>query len=407
MKKYILILGMLIITSCSSSFNSFEVTVANLLEQDRADELVSIDKNYLLQLHPDFDPSSFLIKDGDKSLPYQIEVNNENEFIVFVVDIKSKETKNIEFLHGGGIKSEKFPSKTYAELAMKVKGVHDGKKFLKAPFENVENITVPKIHTDHDALFKYEGPGWESEKVGYRFYLDWRNATDIFGKKVNSLVLKNVGVTDSLGDNDSYHNMQDWGMDVFKVGSSLGIGALGMWYDNKVNMVSKTDSVQCAISENGPIRSKVTTKYFGWEVGADKYFLQSEFSISAGSRLTKHEITIDNNPENLVTGLAKHDQAENLDISGQGDWSCIALYGKQSLNDDNLGIALFYNKKYSPELTEDNLSRIVKMKPVDGEMEYYFCATWEKEFNGIKNKEEFKSYLIKTLAALNNKLIIE
>jgi len=67
-------------------------------------------------------------------------------------------------------------------------------KYLGGRFQNFSRVRIPDDHTDHNALFKYEGPGWESDKVGYRLYIDWRNRIDIFGKQTNDLVLSNVGI---------------------------------------------------------------------------------------------------------------------------------------------------------------------------------------------------------------------
>jgi len=89
-------------------------------------------------------------------------------------------------------------------------------------FKPVKSLKVDKKHTDHSFDIQFEGPGWESDKIGYRIYLDWRNAIDIFGKKTNALVLQNVG----LDGFDSYHEMQEWGVDILKVGDALGIGTL-------------------------------------------------------------------------------------------------------------------------------------------------------------------------------------
>ncbi len=136
---------------------------------------------------------------------------------------------------------------------MKFNSSYKDKKFTDEPFQNFTKVVVPQIHTDHDALFKYEGPGWESEKVGYRFYLDWRNATDIFGKKTDELVLHKVGINDIVAKDDSYHEMQEWGMDIFKVGNTLGIGSIGMMKNDSIDMVSKTDEIICEIKHNGPI----------------------------------------------------------------------------------------------------------------------------------------------------------
>lgn len=390
-----------------ASEKSKTVTLINQLNRDRIDAYVVINTTELKNADESFDSETLKIFDGVKEIQFQIEKNkSKGDQIILVVDIKSSGKKELKLVWGNDKKSE-FKNRTYAELAMKKPSSFDGKKFRGTTFYNVTKIKVPSVHTDHDALFKYEGPGWESEKVGYRFYLDWRNATDIFGKKVNRLVLKNVGIHDTLAQDDSYHNMQDWGMDIFKVGNSLGIGSLGMMSNGKVVMVSKTDSIYCAISKNGPIKSEVKTNYYGWQVVDKKFNVESRFSIIAGSRLSKHAIVIDGEPENLVTGLAKYEGTSFLKSNNKKGWNYISLYGKQSLAGDDLGIALFYKQKDVIDLTEDNLSHIVKLKPTNGKLEYYFAAAWQQEFNGIKNKNEFEKFLNETIQELNNPIKVK
>jgi len=346
---------------------------------------------------------SFSLQDGENIIPYQITNSGDKNIIGFVLNLNPQETKILSVKKKNVKQVPTFKSRTYAELSMKPADVYIDGRFRGDKFVNVTKIKVSELHTDHDALFKYEGPSWESELVGYRFYLDWRNANDIFGKKVNQLVLSNVGVHDTVAKDDSYHQMQDWGMDIFKVGSSLGIGSIGMMYNNKVNMISKTDSNYCEIPENGPVRSAVKTSYFGWQVGEEKYDLVSNLSITAGSRMTKCEIQISNNPENIVTGLAKYEGTDFIRNNGKGAWAYIALYGNQTLfsTEDKLGIAVFYKRDNLTEITEDQLSYIVKLKPKNGKVEYYFCAAWEQEPNGIKTRNEFINYLDEMMKHLN------
>lgn len=348
---------------------------------------------------------NFILKDGETEIPYQL-IDEIGTKIGFVLNLAPNEEKLLTLIPVDDKKE--FKSRTYAELSMKPGNIYYDGKFRGDKFENVTKIKVPSIHTDHDALFRYEGPGWESELVGYRFYLDWRNATDIFGKKVNELLLHNVGVHDTVAKDDSYHSMQDWGMDIFKVGSSLGIGSVAMWNNSKVNMVSKTDSIYCEIAENGPVRSKIKTNYFGWLVGENKYDLECNFSITAGSRLTKVDLNI-KGADSLATGLAKFKGTNFIKGKTDGDWSYIALYGSQTLvnETDKLGIALFYKTSSLLQQTEDALSHVVVLQPVNDIVEYYFCAAWEQEPNGITNEEDFISYLNFTQRQLNNPPIIK
>lgn len=403
----LILLYVLTVTNIFSSDNSIKVTLNNTTSINRNDELVSLCLSKLIEKDNNFDKNSFAIICRGKEIPYQFLNNDKNkDEIIFVVDIKANEKLTLEIVYGKDIPKSSFQTRTYAELARKKGEIYFDGKFHGSEFENVTRYKVPSFHKDHDALFKYEGPGWESELVGYRFYLDWRNATDIFGKKKSGLILKNVGVNDTIAKDDSYHNMQDWGMDIFKVGNSLGIGSFGMWQDDKVFMVSNNDSVICEITKNGPIVSEVTTKYYGWAVGNKKYDLTSCLSIAAGSRLTKSKLSISNNADNIVTGLAKYEGTNFTKSNSDGDWEFISLYGKQSLANDELGIALIYRKSDLIKNVEDSLSYIVKLKPIDG-LEYYFCAAWIQESGGIKSENQFIDYLNTILIRLNNPLIVE
>jgi len=395
----ILLLLSIIITQSCSTEQCIQLSITNPTNLSLTDAFITADIDSSIK--------SFSVYEGEEIIPSQLLISDEKKEIGFILNLNPFESKKI--LIKPDNEKHAFKSRTYAELAMKLGDVYIDGKFRGDKFVNVSNLKVPVIHTDHDALFKYEGPGWESELVGYRFYLDWRNANDIFGKKVNKLLLAEIGVHDTVAKDDSYHQMQNWGMDIFKVGSSLGIGSIGMMYDNKVIMVSKTDSIYCEITDNGPLVSSVKTNYFGWLVGENKYHLTSTFSISAGSRLTKCQLEISGNPDILVTGLAKYEGTDFVRNNSNSDWAYISLYGNQSLAgpDDKLGIAVFYKRDAFLELTEDELSYIVKLKPENGRVEYYFCAAWEQEPNGIKNRNEFIKYLDDTLELLNNPPVVK
>ncbi|MCB9247603.1 MAG: DUF4861 family protein [Ignavibacteriales bacterium] len=374
----------------------------------RTDELVSINVNKLKSVNDNFNKDAYIVFENEKEIASQLYNDGFDCSIIFVTNFLPNQSKifTIKYLENGKLRRD-YKSRTYAELAMKFNSEYKNKKFTDEPFQNFTKVVVPKVHTDHDALFKYEGPGWESEKVGYRFYLDWRNATDIFGKNTDELILHKVGNNDRIATNDSYHEMQEWGMDIFKVGKTLGIGSLGMMNADSIYMVSKTDEVICEIDYNGPILSEIKTNYKGWQVGKNKYDLVSKFSIAAGSRITNVDLSIYGNAENITTGLAKYPDTDFIASEGNGDWQYIALYGKQTLNNDNVGIVLFYKKSELIEKNENTLNYYVTLKPNNNKVNYAFAAAWEKELNGIKTKSEFIKYIDEEIIKLNNPLNLE
>lgn len=294
-----------------------------------------------------------------------------------------------------------FPKRTQAEISHKTGGYWKGREYQEGNFQNVDLLRVPPEHTDHSWFIRYEGPGWESDLVGYRFYLDWRNATDVFGKKTSAMVLQKVG-QDGF---DSYHEPSDWGLDVLKVGSSLGVGSLGTWAGDQAQRVAETDSLSCQILKNGLLESTVRTNYYGWAVGDRKTDLQVDLSIHAGSRLTRSEVSMSEPFDNLCTGIVKLKQGEVL-RGESGQWAYLATWGEQSLATDDLGLAVIYRKKDLRQVTEDKYSHVVVLNPEGKSLSYYFLAAWEQEKNGITTREEFLTYLDTVLEELNSPLTV-
>jgi hypothetical protein len=377
----------------------FTVSISNPLNVSRENVLVTISSK---QLDKNFNPMAFVVMDGEKEIPSQYNrTEDENEGIVFVLDnmaASEKRQVSVRF-HPSANKPRTYIKRTQAELSYKKGGEWKNREYIGGAFLNTEFLRVPPEHKDHSWFIRYEGPGWESDKVGYRFYLDQRNATDVFGKLNREMVLQQVG----LDGFDSYHEMQPWGMDVMKVGKSLGIGSLGSFVNGEAIRVEKTDSVNCRIVENGVVYSSILTNYFGWKVNDKKHDVYSHLSIHAGTRVTRQALTVTNDIENVTTGIVK-DKAATL-IKKNGDaqhFGYIATYGKQSLNSDNLGLAVFFSAHDLIETAEDTNSHVIKLKPSKGNLTYYFLSAWEKEPEGIKDQNQFENYLEKVSLWLAN-----
>lgn len=379
---------------------SISIQVVNPLAINRNDVLVSIKAEQLK--NSSFNADAFIVMDGDMELASQYNQTDEDEKgLVFMIDVlKAKEKKNITLYYNKiGKIVRNYTKRTQAELSHKVGGRFENREYVGGEFKNVNYLRVPPEHKDHSWFIRYEGPGWESDKVGYRFYLDQRNATDVFGKVKPEMALQKTG----LDGFDSYHNMQDWGMDVMKVGKSVGVGSIATLYNKSALRVEKTDSVDCRITENGAIYSSILSRYFGWQVGEKKHDVSSRLSIHAGSRLSRELLIVSNNINNITTGITK-DKASKVitDKGNKEQWAYVATYGKQSLNSDNLGLAVFFKPESVNEFTEDEFSHLVSLKPEGGKVEYYFLAAWEKEPNGIKNEEAFRSYIAQIAQVLAN-----
>jgi hypothetical protein len=400
--KLFLIVTLILLIGCKGQ-QEITLKLKNNTHLNLKDVLVEIPVSDLQQKYPGFNEKAVQLFKQDTQLAYQVDDRSgdgTDDILLFVIDMQPDEELNLRLITTQNVKIEQpFKKRTQAELSYKTGGKFENKKYIGGQFKNIQYVRVPEEHTDHDTYFRYEGPGWESDKVGYRFYLDWRNATDIFGKKTTEMVLQDVG-QDGF---DSYHEMADWGMDILKVGSSLGIGSIGMWYDDKVFMVSETDSVTCEIALNGPLYSMIRTNYYGWNVNENKYDLQSELSIAAGDRKTKHAIWISTEAENVCTGLVKAENVSVLESQSDVEWQYLATYGTQSLagEEDNLGMAVLYRNPDLISKDEDDQSHILVLRPDEGKVTYYFLAAWQQEPGGIRDAEQFREYLEQEILILD------
>ncbi len=387
----------------------FHFTATNPTNISRPHELIRIDLKTIRVRYPAFNENAFVVTSAGKEIPSQldkerIEDGSGSIFVLASFEPHEKKRFTVSWVADTVIE-HRYRKLTQAVLGMKfnykkVNGYYTGGKFV-----DIDSTTVPSDHFAHDALYRIEGPGWESDKIVYRYYLDSRNRNDIFGKKIDGLVLQKLGVHDLVSNSmESYTKMLDWGMDIFKVGESLGIGSIAMWHSSKVVTVSDVGRVKCYVAENGPILSGIYTKYLGWKADGETFDLYSHLTISGGSRLTKVSLNLKGKPVELCTGLAKHENCGLIRSKSRSrsGWEYLGLYGKQSLSGDDLGIALFYRRTDEVKVTEDSLSEIVVLRPENGRLTYYFGAAWQQEPNGIRNEKEFKEYLEDVIAKLNN-----
>jgi len=375
---------------------SFKVEVVNPLNAPRESVLVIVTADQLKKVKG-FNKKAFVALVGNTEIASQYNEQENSKGIALVLsNFGPKEKREVVIrFNPSGDSHRNYPKLTQAELSYKAGGEWKGREYIGGTFKNTEFLRVPKEHKDHSWFIRYEGPGWESDKVGYRLYLDQRNATDVFGKKVTEPVLQQVG----LDGFDSYHNPQPWGMDVMKVGKSLGVGSIGAMLKGAAIRVEKTDSVSCLIAENGPVYSAVRINYSGWQIGDKKHNLTSQLSIHSGTRLTREYIKVSGDPQSLCTGIVKDVKAKLTNSKGDAThWGYVATYGAQSLNNDDLGLVVFFDPAQFAGFTDDEFSHIVSLKPKGGELQYYLAGVWSGEPGGITSETAFAEY-VKAMAA--------
>src|SRR5690606_1792344 len=219
-----------------------------------------------------------------------------------------------------------------------------------------------------------------------------------FGKLTDSLILSQVG-QDGF---DSYHEPSDWGMDILKVGKSLGIGSIGRYVNDSVSHFKEVDSTVVSVN-NTDARSSVNINYYGWKTGNEKINLSSALSITPDTRYTQHTIQPSDSITGICTGIVKFEGIELINSENEDSaWGYIATYGEQTLVPDDLGMAILYKKDEVSNKVDSEFDHLLVFKPTTKQITYYLLGAWEQEKNGIKTKEEFISYLDKLLSELNS-----
>ncbi|MCW1962581.1 MULTISPECIES: DUF4861 family protein [Chryseobacterium] len=294
---------------------------------------------------------------------------------------------------------------SYAELSVKEGGKWEDNQYIGGTFKNVQEITLPESHTDHSYYIRYEGIGLENNQIGYRLYLDWRNATDIFGKKVNTLVLPEVG-QDGF---ESYHHDAFWGQDILKSGRTIGIGSYGR-YDEQNDFVETFKIVKNTAVKvvNEKDQSYASIDYKGWKTWGNPIDLQSKLTIFNRDRFVKVDLNLSNTISGLCTGIVAFKNIPlKQGISKNKKWGYIASYGNQTetKKDDNLGMAIFYSLESFDKYVKIKSTHTVVFKKTKN-VSYYFLGAWSWEPNGLVTEEAFYQDLDKKLEILdkNNQL---
>lgn len=288
-----------------------------------------------------------------------------------------------------------YPPYTQTEMAIRLggaintEGVYSGGNYYP-----VTSMTLPPDHKVGDKLFKYEGFGWESDRVAYRFYFDERGLVDIFGKRTADLVLTNVGL-----DSGDYHSLSDWGMDILKVGSSLGLGGVAAWVDDKVQHPKSTKGMKVTLT-NGSLESSALITQSSWPLGSKSIDLRRQFSIQAHSHLTHTQVTTTQPMGKLALGIVKHGVNKLENLNPNSEWNYLATFGTQSLANDALGMMVFFRHKDLHKVTSDEFNELVIIN-MNTRSDYYFGARWEGEVTSINSQKAFLAYLEQTRAELN------
>ena len=151
---------------------------------------------------------------------------------------------------------------------------------------------------------------WENDRVAFRIYgqalipIDGpSNGIDLWYKRTSDMII-DKWYKDDIAGKLSYHEDHGEGLDDYKVGRTLGGGAMAPF--EKDSLYLNENFVSQELLENGPVRTTFKLTYKNMTVEGNTFSESRTISIDAGSQLTR--VTQEygtQNPMTVAAGLIK------------------------------------------------------------------------------------------------------
>lgn len=399
MKNIFLILAAVVLFSCSGEKNK-EYVVKNPYDAEIKDKAVVIPVKELTKYVSIPEGKMIAVKDKKGNfLPSQCDdVDGDGTWdeLAFLINLKPEEKAAVTFVPLNESEMPKFPKRTNIRFGEKAK-----------PYKEI--VLGERLKTSDSpsstAAFQMEGPAWENDVIGFRNYFDARNGMDIFGKRTSEMALDSVG----LPGKPTYHGLADWGMDILKVGNSLGAGAIGIQIGDSLYRIGPSGKGRYRFISEGPVRALFQLKFMNVKIKDRTYEIRHLIAIYAGDHFYRSKVTINGlkGDEKLITGIVDHD-TELV----KGEYEGVDYFytlGPQSFLHEYLGMAVLADKRIvagnfdAPETGEGiTKTHVVSLKISDGKpVEFAFLAAWEYQDEKIKDSKYFEALIKRSILRLN------
>ncbi len=405
-----------LLSQCQMAPNKSEITLSNSSSIDLTDKAISIERTRFPNLTEGIVYPSIISAQGD-TIPSQLnDLDDDKQWdeLFFVVDLPAGATEkySLQWINKKSNyeirSSARFGKRSSADTPVE-----------PATTETLYAKDLPK--SIGFQRYQTDGPSWENDKVGFRHYLDGRNAKDLFGKTTSSISPENVGINEAGAVEDTYHVMNDWGRDILSVGNSVGIGGyalmtgdlllrLGVTVDDAINNVEKTDF---KITAEGPVKSVLSYHYENWQPDGRSYNVDETTSIWPGMYAYQNQVTFSGlqGEENLLIGLVNSNNQNPLqEIPVNDQWQVLLTHDIQTYDRQWwLGLALIVPRDLylgyteAPKTGQLSNTFLAKLKVEnDKPVTYYVVAGWELSDERFKDPDFFRNYvedLVKQLSA--------
>lgn len=406
--KNLFFAGCFFVTSVTSCNISPSFLVKNELNIDRQDEVIVLSRMFIeqkFQIEEGFSP---VFECDGQVLPSQLDdLDGDGKWdeAAVLVNLKALQEAKIKLRILAATDYPVFEKRTNLRLGI-----------LQADgtYKEVDEYDALPCNDGFEIIAQAESVNWENDKIGFRVYFDCRNVKDLFGKLKPEMIIDKIHTPEL----PNYHELADWGMDVLHCGSSLGSGGLALMRKDSLYRLGSTDVYRYKKIVEGPVRSVFELIYAGWHVEGDILEATEKITIYPGKYWFESDVTFNGIREGdqVVTGIVTSKLKKEPFEMSAGKFTCIGTHDVQSLNNDELGMAVLvpagetgkisrtsnidFFKLGNQTVIEKGFSNIISEtyyisqkcnnnKPA----KHYFSAVWGLEKEQWKTKEGFKKYL--------------
>ncbi|MFC4700639.1 DUF4861 family protein [Glaciecola siphonariae] len=405
-------------TSAHTKKGSASFTVVNTANQDFSNVPLIVNKARLKALGFSFEtntashPVTIVSTDGGNSFAGQLDdIDQDGQWdeLAFVLDTPANSEQSLTIALGmvalDDTEKGEQPMRTNIRFGKYISSQRSDATEVRALSRMSDGLPA-----DYANQFQMEGPAWENDNIGFRLYFDERNGFDIFGKTGANIVL------DSVGINENYHELQDWGMDILKVGRSLGSGALA-FVDSAdsaspvLTRVSNARKTSAEVVLEGPVRSILDLRYEGLSNAQGQSLnLNQRISIWAGQHFYSGELTLHNasaeqgavasvsegSSQSIAVGIVNlHDASANQSVINKH--AVLASYKEQAEENTKLGMAVvtpvsshlsFGAVGAADTGVEHSFFNVLSLTPSTS-TGYDFYAVWQPRMTNIDSEDAF------------------
>jgi hypothetical protein len=386
MRTIVLLFVAVLMAACASRSSS--VVVTNTADYAVKEKPLLIKRSDLESKPVSIDPKKIpFLKDSSGNLLVcqldDVDGDGKWDELFTLVDLEANETKSYTLTFLSPSKASEVKIRTNIRFADKEDA---GKEFAQA--ERLKSNDSPTSQK----TFQFEGPGWENDVVGFRNYFDARNGIDIWGKITTEMVLDRVG----LKDGPSYHEMQDWGMDVLKVANSLGAGAIALQTESGLHRIGPDSEGTFTLVTEGPLRSTFDLDFKGMVVDGKSFDIKHRICIIAGKPWYKSVVTVkgEGSPK-LVTGIVNL-HADSVYSASTENYAYMYTHDHQGFEGEVLGMAIILPLNTivvntAPEEGEGITQTFyTSMETGEKPNVFFFMVGWERQDSRWSDREGFE-----------------